>query len=59
MDHEIPRLILALVLTGLVLFAWNYYRAAFTEKNPESVTAAHREEKMSEKICQIIIIAVA
>lgn len=45
MDNEISRLILALVLTGFVLFVWNYYRTDFTGKNPESVTAAHNKEK--------------
>ena len=37
MDHEITRLVLALVLTGLVLFVWNYYRTAFHGKPSESV----------------------
>ena len=46
MDHEISRLILALLLTGLVLFAWNYYRTVFTEKSSESVSVVHQEEKV-------------
>jgi len=45
MDHEIYRLILAFLLTGLVLFAWNYYRTAFNEKPSKSVSVVQHEEK--------------
>ena len=46
MDHEISRLILALILTGLVIFAWNYYRSAFNTGNSESVTVVKQEENV-------------
>lgn len=46
MDHEISRIILALVLSGLVLFAWNYYRAAYSSRTSESVTVVQQEEKV-------------
>ena len=46
MDHEISRLILALVLTGFVLFAWNYYRTALNVKSSESVTIVQQTEKV-------------
>jgi hypothetical protein len=32
MDQEAYRLVLALVLTGLVFFAWQYYRGVFGAK---------------------------
>ena len=46
MDNEITRLILALLLTGLVLFAWNYYRTAFNGKPPETISTVQQEEKV-------------
>ena len=46
MDHEISRLILALILTGLVLFAWNYYRSAYGSRTSESVTVVQQEKKV-------------
>ncbi len=45
MGNEISRLVLALVLTGLVLFAWNYYRAVFNEKSSDSAITVQQEEK--------------
>lgn len=45
MDQEIYRFILALVLTGLVLFAWQYYRSLYKEKTLEPVTAGQQIEK--------------
>lgn len=45
MDHEVTRFILALVLSGLVLFAWNYYRSDFNDKPLGSITTVQKEEK--------------
>ena len=45
MDHEITRLVMAILLSGLVLFAWNYYRAAFNDNPSGSITTVQPEEK--------------
>lgn len=49
MDHEISRLILALLLTGFVLFVWNYYRTAFNEISSEEVIVVQQEERVETK----------
>ena len=45
MDHDITRLVLALLLSGLVLFAWNYYRAVFNGNHSGSITTVQLKEK--------------
>ena len=44
MDQEIYRLFLALVLTGLVLFAWQYYRVSFCGKSSDPVEVSQQTE---------------
>ncbi len=46
MDHELSRLILTLVLTGVVFFAWNYYRGVLSDKSSESVISVKQTEKV-------------
>jgi len=45
MDQEIYRVVLALVLTGLIFFAWQYYREAFEEKPSDSAKVSQPVEK--------------
>lgn len=45
MDQEVYRLALALVLTGLVFFAWQYYRGILREKPSEPVEIRQQIEK--------------
>lgn len=45
MDHEITRFILAVLLSGLVLFAWHYYRSAFNDSSSKSMPMVQQEEK--------------
>ena len=45
MDQEVYRLVLALVLTGLVFFAWQYYREVFGGKSLDPVEVSQQVEK--------------
>ena len=45
MDQEVYRLVLALVMTGLVLFAWQYYRGVFGGKSLDPVEVSQQVEK--------------
>ena len=45
MDQELYRLILAFVLSGLVLFAWQYYRGIFLGKSLDPVEVSQQVEK--------------
>ncbi len=49
MGHEFSRIVIAIILSGLVLFAWNYYLTAFNQRSSESVTVVEQGEK-TEKI---------
>jgi YidC/Oxa1 family membrane protein insertase len=44
MDQEVYRFVLALVLTGLVLFAWQYYQDVFLEKPSDPVEDSQQTE---------------
>lgn len=44
MDHEVTRLVMAILISGLVFFAWNYYRAAFNDSPSGSITTVQPEE---------------
>ena len=46
MDHDFARFIAALLLSGMILFVWHYYRSVFTEKHTGSTTTVHRVEKV-------------
>ena len=45
MDQEVYRLVMALLLTGLVLFAWQYYRGILLERTSEHVEVRQQVEK--------------
>lgn len=45
MDQEIYRFVLALVLTGLVLFAWHYYQEVFSGKPSNPIEVNQQTEK--------------
>ena len=47
MDQEIYRFVLALVLTGLVLFAWQYYQEVFSGK-PSDPVAVNQQTEITE-----------
>jgi membrane protein insertase Oxa1/YidC/SpoIIIJ len=49
MDHELSRLILALILTGVVFFAWNYYRGVLSDRSSESTISVKQIEKVEVK----------
>ena len=55
MDQEFYRLVLAIVLTGLVIFAWQYYRGIFwgqstgTVKNTQHIEISEMEKTASRK----------
>ncbi|MFC1840044.1 YidC/Oxa1 family membrane protein insertase [Thermodesulfobacteriota bacterium] len=49
MDNELYRFILALVLTGLVLFTWQYYRDYYEEKTVEPPPVNQHIEKAETK----------
>ncbi len=53
MDHEISRIILALILTGLVIFAWNYYRSVYSSRTSESAPVIQKEEKVETQKADI------
>jgi YidC/Oxa1 family membrane protein insertase len=46
MDNELSRLILALILTGVVFFAWSYYRGVLSDKASESIVSVKQIEKV-------------
>jgi YidC/Oxa1 family membrane protein insertase len=45
MDQEVYRLVLAMVLTSLVFFAWQYYRGVFGGKHLDPVEVSQQAEK--------------
>lgn len=45
MDQELYRIVLALVLSGFVLFAWQYYRGSFRGQSLNSVGISEQVEK--------------
>ncbi len=45
MDQEVYRIVLVLVLTGIVLFSWQYYRGVFRAKHVDPVKVSHQVEK--------------
>lgn len=49
MDNEIYRLILVLVLSGLFLFAWQYYQGVFEGKKSNGVNVTHQVEKVEQQ----------
>lgn len=49
MDHELSRLILALILTGVVFFAWNYYRGVVSDKASVSISVKQVEKVEVQK----------
>ena len=48
MGHEFSRIVIAIILSGLVLFAWNYYLTAFNQRSSESVTVVEQGEKQKK-----------
>ncbi len=53
MDNEITRLIMALLLTGIILFAWNYYRAALNKPADGTVSAVEQPKKVETEKSEI------